>query len=179
MNVALITISLFVLLGVLICAVSETGDIKQPWKLYEADCGTTAKVNVLLHLLVNVFSTIVLASSNFFMQVLNAPTRKEVDSAHSQGKWLNIGISSFRNAFCLSRFKMLAWFSLLLTSVPLHVVFNSSIFQMDSRTGDFRVTIATEEFLHGGSYFLPGASLIAQENIEILEIEILSRVFAI
>ncbi|KAL3304340.1 hypothetical protein RB213_013504 [Colletotrichum asianum] len=163
MNVALITISLFVLLGVLICAVSETGDIKQPWRLYEADCGTTAKVNVLLHLLVNIFSTIVLASSNFFMQVLNAPTRKEVDSAHSQGKWLNIGISSFRNAFCLSRFKMLAWFSLLLTSVPLHVVFNSSIFQIDSRTGDFRVTIATEEFLHGGSYFLPGASLIAQE----------------
>ncbi|KAF4823741.1 hypothetical protein CGCSCA5_v001366 [Colletotrichum siamense] len=163
MNVALITTSLFVLLGVLICAVSETGDIKQPWRLYEADCGTTAKVNVLLHLLVNVFSTIVLASSNFFMQVLNAPTRKEVDSAHSQGKWLNIGISSFRNAFCLSRFKMLAWFSLLLTSVPLHVVFNSSIFQMDSRMGDFRVTIATEEFLHGGSYFLPGASLIAQE----------------
>lgn len=163
MNVALIMISLFVLLGVLISAVSETGDIKQPWRLYEADCGTTTKINVLLHLLVNIFSTIILASSNFFMQVLNAPTRKEVDDVHMKGKWLNIGISSFRNAFFLSRFKLLAWLSLLLTSIPLHVIFNSSSFQMDSRMGDFRATIATEEFLHGGSYFLPGASLIAQE----------------
>ncbi|KAI1344924.1 hypothetical protein F5Y15DRAFT_364206 [Xylariaceae sp. FL0016] len=62
-------------------------------------------VNTALHLIINIVSTLVLASSNFFMQVLNSPSREEVNEAHFRGSWLGIGVPSVRNAFRVSRFK--------------------------------------------------------------------------
>ncbi|KAI1636537.1 hypothetical protein F4809DRAFT_650433 [Biscogniauxia mediterranea] len=53
--------------------------------------------NLWLHLLLNVFSTIILASSNFFCQVLSSPSRCEVDSSHAEGTSMCIGIPSFSN----------------------------------------------------------------------------------
>lgn len=111
----------------------------------------------MLHLLINIFSTLVLASSNFFMQVLNAPTRSEVDTAHAQGRWLDIGVTSWRNAFYLSRFKRFACLCLL-SSVPIHMMFN--MFKIDKRMADFHVTVTSNAFIEGGSFFLPGASMI-------------------
>ncbi|KAH0422667.1 hypothetical protein CcaCcLH18_12692 [Colletotrichum camelliae] len=117
----------------------------------------------MLHLLLNILSTIILASSSFFMQVLNSPSRKEVDETHAKGNGLDIGIPSWRNAFRLSRFKLWCWVILFLSSVPIHVFFNSSIFQIDSRMGDFHLTIATESFVKGEPFFLPGASLYTDD----------------
>jgi hypothetical protein len=79
-----------------------------------------------------------LASSNFFMQVLNAPTRQEVDNAH---------------------FKTRCWISLFLSSIPIHLLFNSAVFEVDRRESDFHLTIATEQFLYGGDFYPPGSSL--------------------
>lgn len=163
LNIVMLSVSFLMLLAVFTSAMSQTGDLRQPWQLYTADCKSTSNVNTILHLLVNIISTGVLASSNFFMQILNAPTRKEVDHAHKQGTWLDIGVSSLRNAFRLSLFKLTAWLILLLSSTPLHLLFNSSIFQIDSRFGDFHVTIATESFIQGDDYFLPGASLVTRD----------------
>ncbi|KAF1945579.1 hypothetical protein EJ02DRAFT_338180, partial [Clathrospora elynae] len=53
--------------------------------------------STVLHLIINVFSTMVLAASNYTMQILHSPTREEIDSAHSRGQWLNIGLLSIRN----------------------------------------------------------------------------------
>ncbi|EQB58659.1 hypothetical protein CGLO_01063 [Colletotrichum gloeosporioides Cg-14] len=39
-------------------------------------------------------------------------------------------------------------------------MFNSSVFKIDKRMGDFHVTVAFNAFIEGGSYFLPGASMI-------------------
>jgi hypothetical protein len=94
------------------------------------------------------------------MQVLNAPTRKEIDEAHFRCSWFGIGVPSVRNAFRVSRFKTWAWMLLMLTSVPIHLLFNSTIFEVDTRESDFHVTVATEEFLHGGAFYPPGASLL-------------------
>ncbi|KAF6829712.1 hypothetical protein CPLU01_07794 [Colletotrichum plurivorum] len=166
-NVALMSTVLLALIGIFGAAVSETGgDLRQSWKFHESDCQTGhAKItNTLLHLLINILSTIVLMSSNFFMQVLNAPSPQEVDAAHTSGMWLDIGIPSWRNAFHLSRFKLVLWLSLALTSVPIHVLFNGSVFLMDSRMDDFHMTVSSESFLDGGPYFLPGASLHTRET---------------
>ncbi|KAF4832816.1 hypothetical protein CGCTS75_v004234 [Colletotrichum tropicale] len=117
----------------------------------------------MLHLLLNILSTVILASSSFFMQVLNSPSRREVDETHAKGDWLDIGIPSWRNAFRLSKFKLWSWIMFLLSSIPIHVFFNSSIFQIDSRMGDFHLTIATESFVEGEPFFLPGASLYTED----------------
>ncbi|KAF5491521.1 hypothetical protein CGCS363_v011189 [Colletotrichum siamense] len=162
------SVAMVVLIAFLAVAISETGDIKQAWKFYESDCrhDNTKNMNTLLHLLINALSTVVLASSNFFMQVLNAPSRREVDAVHARGKWLDIGIPSWRNAFYLSRFKLAAWISLCLTSIPIHMLFNSSVFQMTSRFGDFGLYVASESFLKGEPYIFPGASLYINNGLQ-------------
>ncbi|KAF4843180.1 hypothetical protein CGCSCA4_v008043 [Colletotrichum siamense] len=165
-NISIMSTVLLTLIGILAAAVSATdGDIRKSW-IFPMDCrsGNAAIANVMLHLFINILSTAVLASSNFFMQVLNAPSRQEVYAAHAQGYWVDIGIPSLWNVFNLSNFKSLAWFSLLLTSLPIHMLFNSSVFRIDDYAGDFHVTIATESFLEGGSYYLPGASLRMRDN---------------
>jgi hypothetical protein len=98
-------------------------------------CEPTARiVNTVLHLLVNALSSAVLASSNFFSQVLSSPTRTEVDMWHAQGRSLDVGVLSWRNALRLSPFKTIAWVALLITSLPLHLLFNSAILQsVDSK----------------------------------------------
>lgn len=159
-NIGLLTISLLVLASLLATSISATGDVKQSWKFYVAECNSTTLADIWLHLLINGLSTAILASSNFFMQVLNAPTRSDINLAHEKGQWFDIGISSVHNIFRLSYFKQLAWFCLLLTSIPIHILFNSSIFEMDNRMDDFHLTIATPSFFLGGSYSLPGAGLM-------------------
>ncbi|KAI0457198.1 hypothetical protein F5B21DRAFT_512771 [Xylaria acuta] len=135
------------------------------------DGSIISAVNVALHLLINILSTLVrdrLASSNFFMQILNAPSREELDNAHSKGSWLGIGVPSVRNSFLVSKFKTWCWIALLISSIPIHILFNAVIFETDYRDSDFRLTIATEEFVHNGPYFPPGASLFSGQEIHAL-----------
>ncbi|KAI0454720.1 hypothetical protein F5B21DRAFT_473937 [Xylaria acuta] len=149
-----------VVLTVLAIAVLVRGSLN-PVFFYAAECdsGKVAAYNLALHLLINIASTLVLASSNFFMQVLNAPTRQEVNNAHFKSSWLGIGVPSVRNAFRVSPFKTWCWISLLLSSVPIHLLFNSAVFEVDKRESDFHLTIATEQFLRGGDFYPPGSSL--------------------
>ncbi|KAF6833954.1 hypothetical protein CPLU01_05249 [Colletotrichum plurivorum] len=80
-NVGFLLVSLLLLVGVLIAAVRATGGINQVWMFYTADCrdNSITTVNVGLHLLLNAISTVMLASSNFFMQVLNSPSDSSRD----------------------------------------------------------------------------------------------------
>jgi hypothetical protein len=86
------------------------------------DCDQIKRVNTGIHLLINVFSTVLLSGSNYCMQCLSAPTRKEVDRAHAVGKWLDIGIPSFRNLRNIERRRVVLWFLLGFSSLPLHLL---------------------------------------------------------
>lgn len=91
--------------------------------LYEGDCSRVSNINLGIHLAINGLGTLLLASSNYCMQVLSAPTRKEVDRAHAQQQWLDIGLSSFRNLFKIRPWRVWVWILLLLSSLPLHLVY--------------------------------------------------------
>jgi hypothetical protein len=93
------------------------------------------------------------------MQVLNSPSRGEVDKAHTDDTWLGIGVPSVRNAFRVSRFKTISWVVLLLSSIPVHLLTNSTVFQTDQRRSDFHLTIANEGFVDDAKFYPPGASL--------------------
>jgi hypothetical protein len=86
------------------------------------DCDRIKRVNTGIHLLINVFSTVLLSGSNYCMQCLSAPTRKEVDRAHAVGSWLDIGIPSFRNLRHIEPRRVVLWFLLGLSSLPLHLL---------------------------------------------------------
>lgn len=80
------------------------------------------KVNMVIHFVINVLSTILLSASNYGMQCLSAPTREEVDKAHTQRYWLDIGVLSFRNLKRIAMRRRLLWIMLAISLVPLHLL---------------------------------------------------------
>lgn len=90
--------------------------------LYEGSCDEVRTLNIAAHLIINIFSTIILASSNYCMQCLSAPTRAEIDKQHARGMWLDIGIPSIRNLRRISRKRALLWITLGLSSLPIHLL---------------------------------------------------------
>lgn len=90
--------------------------------LFEGDCHTAAKLNTVIHIIINALSTILLSASNFCMQYLSAPTRKEVDRAHANGLRLDIGILSPRNLRRIAKKRLILWGVLGASSLPLHLL---------------------------------------------------------
>lgn len=90
--------------------------------LFVGDCDRAHRLNTELHLLINVLSTILLGTSNFAMQALSAPTRKEVDVAHLKRQWLDIGVLSIRNLRNVNRKRVMLWSILGLSSLPRHLL---------------------------------------------------------
>ncbi|KAI0864851.1 hypothetical protein F4860DRAFT_501026 [Xylaria cubensis] len=149
-NCAILAVLSATLIGLSSTALSN--GFKTALFFYAGSCSgrNVTTINIALHLLINVVSTLV---------VLNSPSREEIDRAHAAGSWLDVGVSSIRNTFRLSKFKSSCWTVLFLSSVPIHLLFNSAVFRTDYRGADFHLTIATEEFTKGATYFPPGASL--------------------
>ncbi|PKY02017.1 hypothetical protein P168DRAFT_283780 [Aspergillus campestris IBT 28561] len=81
---------------------------------------------------------------------LVSPTRAEVDQAHLRGKSLNIGVPSLRNLLHISRVRLILCLVLLVTSLPLHIFYNSVI---STALGayQYRVVLTTPEQLQVGS----------------------------
>lgn len=90
--------------------------------LREGDCQSIKRWNSGIHALINVLSTILLIGSNYCMQCLSAPTRREVNDEHAVGNWLDIGVPSFRNLSRISRSRLALWLLLGLSSLPLHLL---------------------------------------------------------
>lgn len=147
---------------------ARSGDPTGYHVIHSGSCAgnSVGRLNTLLHLLINILSSLVLASTNFFMQVLNAPSREELDSAHGQGSWLDIGVPSPRNVFKLSLFKTTMWILFFLSSIPIHLLFNSVIFSTDSRGSSFSYLVFDESIVTGGSAFDPGTSFSVPLNSE-------------
>lgn len=65
--------------------------------LYQGECSKTGKISTGLHVIINILSTLLLGALNLCMQLLAAPTRSEIDRAHKEFVWLDIGVPSLRN----------------------------------------------------------------------------------
>ncbi|KAL4765307.1 uncharacterized protein BDW70DRAFT_147018 [Aspergillus foveolatus] len=113
---------------VMVCWASFRHSDQDQSVLYSGDCDRVKELGTCVHLLINVLSTLLLSASNFGMQCLSAPTRKDIDRAHANNEWLDIGVHSIRNLRRIPRFRMLLWLSLVLTSVPLHLFYNSTVY---------------------------------------------------
>jgi hypothetical protein len=96
-----------------------TADFKP---VFIGSCDKTKKLNTWTHFMINILSSILLSGSNFSMQVLTAPTRKQIDNAHAKRRWLDIGIPSIRNLRFMGHGQRALWAFILLTSAPLHLV---------------------------------------------------------
>lgn len=88
----------------------------------EGTCSRIKNLSLWLHLAINILGTVLLAASNYCMQILSAPTRGEVDKAHQKKKWLDIGVPSIRNLFEIKKRRAYLWLFLGLSSIPLHLL---------------------------------------------------------
>ncbi|KAF2818378.1 hypothetical protein CC86DRAFT_472899 [Ophiobolus disseminans] len=86
--------------------------------------------NTALHILINTLSTVLLAGSNYTMQVLSSPTRGDIDKAHARNQWLEVGILSPRNMRSLPRRRRYLCLLLSLSSIPLHLFYNASVYKI-------------------------------------------------
>ena len=159
-NTTLAAVVSVVLAALLITSARRAGSVEGSLVFYEGSCGGSNTVNILVHLVINVASTCVIASSNFFMQVLGSPTRDEVDRAHARGRALEIGVPSVGNMRHVSASKSVLWLLFAVSSVPLHVFFNSAVFEVDYQGSGFFMAMATDAFASGQDYHGPGASLV-------------------
>ncbi|KAI1111268.1 hypothetical protein F5Y14DRAFT_464695 [Nemania sp. NC0429] len=159
-NTALAATCGFALLICFAISISQPGaSILHPSTIFAGNCTTSARLNLFLHFLINVISTAILASSNFFMQILNAPSRREIDNAHSWLRSLDIGIPSIRNLTHVSKLKFASWLIFITTSLPIHLLFNSSVFETTYTGSRWYLALATSAFTQGATFFPPGASL--------------------
>ncbi len=112
----------------------------------EGDCDATKRIDVWLHLLINILSTALLGASNYCMQCVSAPTRGDVDRAHAQHKWMDIGVPSVRNLWRISWPRKALWCFLFISSVPLHLTYNSVVFPGTSMS-DYDMFMVSNDFL--------------------------------
>lgn len=90
--------------------------------LWHGNCGTSKIWDICLHLGINALSTSILGASNYCMQTLVAPTREEVDRAHANGKWLDIGSASIKNLLAIGKDRLALWIVLMITTTPFHLM---------------------------------------------------------
>jgi hypothetical protein len=74
------------------------------------------------HIAINAMSTLLLAASNYTMQVLSAPTRGEIDRAHSTKQWLDLGVLSLHNLHRIPKRRLMLCIILGISSIPIHLL---------------------------------------------------------
>lgn len=122
--------------------------------LHDGSCKRITTLTFWAHLAINVLSTLLLGASNYSMQCLSSPTRNEIDKAHGKGVWLDIGVPSVRNLRWLSTTRIILWWLLAVSSVPLHLLYNSAVFStLDSH--EYSYFLVSSEFCDGAPFSQP------------------------
>lgn len=135
-------------------AASRYGTVRGYGLLQQAECSEGKTTNLLYHLLINILSSILLLGSCIFLQVANSPSKREINEAHSTGRWINIGLFSFRNLPQISTKKVLLCCILGFPSITMHLFSNSVIYPYIT-TNNYYWAVVTEEFLGGVQFDIP------------------------
>ncbi|KAJ5153644.1 uncharacterized protein N7500_009083 [Penicillium coprophilum] len=146
--------------GFVLWAVKHNGLHGGQAVLFIGNCKKSKRISTVFHLVINVLGTLLLGASNYGMQCLCAPTRGDIDRAHSRGKWLDVGVQSMRNLWHIPRIKLFLWICLAFSSLPLHLIYNSTIFQTLS-VYNYRIFVGSKPF---SSFSLDNVTLPDQKT---------------
>ena len=116
--------------------------------IQDGNCSKSKDLSLWLHLAINILSTLLLGASNYCMQCLSSPSRPEIDRAHSQHIWLDIGVPSVRNLRRVSRNKIILWWFFAISTIPLHLFYNSAVFSTIG-ANKYEVFIGSENLVTG------------------------------
>ncbi|KAI1108456.1 hypothetical protein F5Y14DRAFT_83968 [Nemania sp. NC0429] len=164
LQIALVVAVLLANIALTIFAVRRYPSVDGIGMLYDNDCTTVNDLDRYLHLLINILSTGLLSASNYCMQLQAAPTRAEIDRAHRQGRWLDIGVPSLRNLAFISNWRRFSWALLAISSVPVHLIYNSAVFQTLA-SNEYAVAVVKDSFIQGSPWSLTTAQTNQQGAI--------------
>lgn len=125
-SIALLSLGSFVALmtnvALLIWATTTPRRAGNTVLVYQGTERKMKNVNAALHAIITVLSSILLAGGNACMQVMVAPTRYDINRAHTRGRWLDVGVSGFRNLFAVPWKRKLPWLMIAIGCIPLHLL---------------------------------------------------------
>jgi hypothetical protein len=90
--------------------------------LFQGNCDSVAWINTGAHAALNVLSSLSLGAGNYCMQMLVAPSVKNLQRHHRRGDYLDIGVHSLRNWRLAPTNSKLLWIALGLISTLLHLL---------------------------------------------------------
>ncbi|KAF1998467.1 hypothetical protein P154DRAFT_247680 [Amniculicola lignicola CBS 123094] len=146
----LASVILLINITALIWAVNSL-DEKPFATLAMSSCANITAWSTSVQLAITFLSAALLAGSNYCMQCLSSPTRREVDSAHAKGSYLNIGLLSWRNVRICRKLDMLLLVILTLSSLPLQLAYSSSVV-IGGAVQVYDIALVTPDFMSGGSW---------------------------
>ena len=132
--------------------------------LIDKNCDSVRSWSTWRHLGVNVVCTVLLATSSYAVQCLTSPTRNDINRVHQRSRCIDFGVPSFRNLLCISPRRVLLWLVLLLSSIPLHLLANSAVYEIQG-ANSYVLAVVEEDFLSrplsrlGQGYVYAGAGL--------------------
>ncbi|KAK4224370.1 hypothetical protein QBC38DRAFT_423706 [Podospora fimiseda] len=157
-HLSIVNIVFFTNLSLTLFALTRYGSQNAVGLIYEGNCDKVHDLDQWLHLLINLLSTGMLSASNYCMQLQAAPTRANVDKAHKSGKWVDIGVPSLRNLAYISTWKRISWALLALSSVPVHMLYNSAVFQ-SLASNIYTVAVVKDSFINGTTWNINAAEI--------------------
>lgn len=154
---------------VLIWAVAALPKVNGFAIVYTGSDEVVRRIDVAVKLIINIVSTAILLSSSRCTQYLCAPTRKDIDKAHCQGTWLDVGVRSWRNFAATRGWRMWTIIVLLVSSIPIHIIYNSTVV----------ATVAAQDFvaITVDSSFTTGHSWNTSTLLPLWNTSILSPVY--
>ncbi|KAH8157222.1 hypothetical protein CIB48_g11028 [Xylaria polymorpha] len=134
---------LILIVGVvgLIIVVTRTRVFSGQLAIFTGDCGTANRIDIGVHVVINVFTVILLSGANYVFQILTSPTRREINEAHNRKQWLDIGVSSLRNFLHVSGFRAIMGAATLLIAIAIQVIYNAVIFFTQSTQDQCAVSV--------------------------------------
>ncbi|KUJ10921.1 uncharacterized protein LY89DRAFT_655765 [Mollisia scopiformis] len=139
----------FVLLFVVAFGLREKGPDGYP-AIETSSCDGASRLSQGIHYVINILATILLAASNYYMQRLSSCTRSEIDRAHQRGSWADVGVSSVRNMRFMSWDRIVLWWILVLSSLPIHLLYNSVAFET-SGGNLYTTAVVSSSFIASGN----------------------------
>ncbi|TGJ85154.1 hypothetical protein E0Z10_g3571 [Xylaria hypoxylon] len=109
--------------------------------IYSGDCPMATRINIGLHVVINVFTVVLLAGANYVFQVLTSPTRREITEAHNRKQWLDIGVCSLRNFIHVSGFRAGLGAVIMLVAIAIQVIYNAVFFFTQTSQSECAVSV--------------------------------------
>ena len=121
---ALLVLILLIIVILIVVLFAKSAETEGAGHLYSIistnNCKAVERQISFFHLGINILSTLVLAASGYFTQLLSSPTRVQLDRLHARGKWQHIGIKSIFN-IPISTWQRVSFVLLTLTAIPFHL----------------------------------------------------------